>query len=180
MMVSIPYPDKHPSELAVHAAVQTIAAELDVVLPRNEGHPYEVGVDMAYHVLRRLKGRRHIDSLSDKLDALRWRLRVQEPVFLAALSLWEQGLLSLNALESLIDWEAESADVHTITGYLDCFALLGRLDPMDLQEALRGHFPAPRTWLAVLIVRSRADPAAVMESLIRSGKLGVLDEKKWR
>lgn len=179
IMVSVLYPDKQPSEYAVHAAVQTIAAELDVVLPRNEGHPYEVGVDMAYHGLRRLKGRRHIDSLSDQLDALRWRLRVQEPVFLAALSLWGQGLLSRNALESPIDWEAESDDVHTITGYLDCFALLGRLDPMDQQEALRGDFPVPRTWLAVLIVRSRADPAAVMESLIRSGKLGVLDEKKW-
>ena len=119
---------------------------------------------------------RYGGRLAAQLEGLRWRFRLQELFWFAVEALANKDLLKLENIHSpIVFWDEASEAIQGVYQILNSFKLVQQCDTMTA-PGLEGSFPAPVTWLTVLLVRCGTDIQKTFEFLMTMRILGEFDE----
>ena len=114
-------------------------------------------------------------GLTDQLEGLRWRFRIQEPFWFTLEALANKDLLKLEKLQSPIIWDETSDAIEGVALLLEGFQLVRQCVDMEASD-FEGSFRAPVRWLTVLLVRCGTDILKTFEFLMTTQILGEFDE----
>ena len=122
-------------------------------------------------------------NISNLLKALYFRARLQSTVWDVFEQLEMRGFVKFESLYQPVDlFNAGSTTVRNIFGILQCFTWCIEMEQKWGQDqqigGFVGHFDHHLHWLAVIIVRSSADISTLLETIVRMGYLGDIDESR--
>ncbi|KAL8944766.1 MAG: hypothetical protein Q9211_000452 [Gyalolechia sp. 1 TL-2023] len=111
------------------------------------------------------------------MQALRWRIRIQEPFFLAFDDLLSKDLFRIEALVNGVPFSQKSRDLDSLVTLLQAFEVMRDCCGQDRPDLL-GFFSAPVEWFVHLILRSATDGNLILTHCLNTGIFGELS-KEW-
>lgn len=147
-------PEPLPTESAIDEAAEFIEAERALVEDMESEE--DVAHDTDYHKFKRAKS---IDTkvkfMAECLAGLRWRFRIQEPLFMEMLQLISTDTITVQALRIPMDLlTAEPSIVGAFRDILEQYEKIVDMDHPRRCRGLEGNFSSPLGWLACLLARS--------------------------
>ncbi|KAI4184864.1 MAG: hypothetical protein L6R41_004470 [Letrouitia leprolyta] len=180
-----------PTVAASLENLRAVAGVIELELLATHNNPEEPGdtrIAQAFHdseYFRKSDNRKftaaklktYTEMILPIMQALRWRMRIQEPFFLAFDDLLSKDLFRMDDLVNGVPFSQKSRDLDSLVTLLQAFEVMRDCCGLDRSDLL-GFFSAPVEWFVHLILRSATDGNLVLSHCLNTAIFGKLS-KEW-